>query len=116
MYVVSVINTQMRLYYIVQLSILHVGLLIFSASCILAIIGLYQMKKWGRYLALLIGLSYITIGLVVIVYGLLAFPLMGGSHPDMYVTVIITTIGLVAIIIGIAIFWYLMRDVKYEFK
>jgi uncharacterized membrane protein (DUF2068 family) len=107
----------------IQLSILNVGLLIFSASCILAIIGLYQMKKWGRYLALIIGLVYITIGLVVIVFVLLSFistmgttPLMVGSGPDLYTIVIGTTIVLLPIIIGVGIVWYLMGDVKYKFE
>jgi hypothetical protein len=61
---------------------------------VFAAIGLFQMKRWGRTLALILGV-------IMIIGGILLLLIMVGIIP--------LTIGIIAIV-------YLMTDVKHEFE
>jgi len=61
---------------------------------VIAAVGLLKMKNWGRYLALIIGIFDIIVGVI----GLIAI------------------VGLIPLIFGIIIVVYLAGDVKYEFE
>jgi uncharacterized membrane protein (DUF2068 family) len=69
-------------------------LIIGSVIYLLSAVGLLMMKKWGYYLALIIGIFTIIGGII----GLLAI------------------IGIIPLIFGIIVVVYLAGDVKHEFE
>lgn len=91
-----------ELYSINQFSIVYAYLLILSLLSIFTIIGLLRMKRWGRYLALIMGILYIMSGVVPVILGIETYVAIG--------------IGLIIAIFGVVIIVYLMGDVKYEFE
>lgn len=68
--------------------------LIFSLLCLAASYGLFYMRKWGRYLAIIVGGLSIIAGLITLYY----------------------IVGLITLILGIVLLAYLSGDVKYEFQ
>lgn len=68
--------------------------LIFSLLCLPASYGLFYMRKWGRYLAIIVGGLSIIAGLITLYY----------------------IVGLITLILGIVLLAYLSGDVKYEFQ
>ncbi|MFB0563536.1 MAG: hypothetical protein ACETWM_20235 [Candidatus Lokiarchaeia archaeon] len=81
-----VINAINDLSSVIYLHLVVLGILIVSGLHLFASVGLLRMKKWGYYLALIIGILYIF------------------------------SLGIIGIIMGILILVYLLRDVKYEFE
>jgi hypothetical protein len=68
--------------------------LIFSLLCLPASYGLFYMRKWGRYLAIIVGGLSIIAGIITLYY----------------------IVGLITLILGIVLLAYLSGDVKYEFQ
>ena len=78
-------------------NMLHVGTIAILASSVLYIaagFGLLYMKKWGYYLALIIGILNIVGGVVSL----------------------LSLVGIINLVFGIIIVVYLLGDVKYEFE
>jgi hypothetical protein len=72
----------------------YIGIDILSIVFAITGIGLFRMKRWGRYLAL-------ALGIIMIIGGIIS--LLG-------------IVGIIPLVIGIVIVVYLTRDVKYEFE
>lgn len=72
-------------------------LLISSGLYLFSSIGLILMKRWGRYLALIVGI-------LTVVDGVFAF---------LYISPII---GFLFVIFGLIVLFYLVTDVKYSFE
>ena len=91
-----------------------VEILGFSGICLIASIGLLSMKKWGRYLALIVGIVGIILGILMLISGILTTP--GLATPYTQVILYALLLAMPLCIFGIATVWYLMGDVKKEFQ
>lgn len=91
-----------------------VEILGFSGICLIASIGLLSMKKWGRYLALIVGIIGVILGVLVLIFGLSASP--GWATPLTQIILYTMLLGVPLLIIGIATVWYLTTDIKKEFQ
>ncbi|MBS7249397.1 MAG: hypothetical protein KIH08_02220 [Candidatus Freyarchaeota archaeon] len=78
------------------------GVLIFSVVSLPASICLLSMKKWGRYLSLVIGILLIVIALPLVIHGIIL-----ESFTFMF--------GLIPLLFGIGTIVYLTGDAKYDF-
>jgi hypothetical protein len=77
------------------------GTLIFLGLSLPVSISLLSMKKWGRYLALIIGIPLIILGILLLILGLSVSP---------------SIMGITSFALGVATVVYLLTEVKYEFK
>jgi hypothetical protein len=80
-----------------NIAYLHIAtfvILVAVALYIITAVGLLQMKAWGRYLALIMGIFDIIAGIITSFIG----------------------VGILILIFGILILIYLTGDVKYEFE
>ncbi|MEM2135519.1 MAG: hypothetical protein QXS27_05790 [Candidatus Jordarchaeaceae archaeon] len=78
------------------------GVLIFSVVSLPASICLLSMKKWGRYISLVIGILLLVIALPLVMHGIIL-----ESFTFIF--------GLIPLLFGIGTIVYLTGDAKYDF-
>lgn len=78
------------------------GVLLFSVVSLPASICLLSMKKWGRYLSLVIGILLLVIALPLVMHGI-----FWESFTFIF--------GLIPLLFGIGTIVYLTGDAKYDF-
>ncbi|MBS7249398.1 MAG: DUF2127 domain-containing protein [Candidatus Freyarchaeota archaeon] len=83
-----------QLSYISMSHFFVVCIVIFSGLYLLAGVGLFMMKNWGRMLALILGILNIVGGIF-----------------EMF-----SLVGIIPLVFGIIVLVYLMGDVKYDFE